>query len=129
MAAETKRCRKCGSVLSLEEFHRYRASPDGRQSACKVCHRAAVAASTARHRDANYRRNRRWIKQNAEKRVAHLAVYRAVASGRLVRPEACDDCGAGGSIHAHHDNYSRQLDVRWLCPLCHAAAHEPRRVT
>lgn len=31
-------------------------------------------------------------------------------------------CGSRNA-QAHHDDYSRPLDVTWLCPSCHAAEH------
>lgn len=50
---------------------------------------------------------------------AHSAVYRALKSGRLTRPDHCENCGAPCKPHAHHDDYSKPLDVRWLCAKCH----------
>ena len=62
-----------------------------------------------------------------EKAQAYQAVRRAIESGRLVRPSSCERCGAlnapcsdGRSrIHAHHHDYSRPLDVEWICANCH----------
>ncbi len=54
-------------------------------------------------------------------------VYReAIKDGSLVRPAACSRCGAkpSQSIHGHHRDYSRPLDVVWLCSKCHG--HERR---
>ena len=72
----------------------------------------------------NEARRKTKVRESAEARRAHLKVYRAVKSGRLVRPSACSQCGRSDSaIHGHHDDYSRPLDVRWLCTWCHGELH------
>lgn len=43
--------------------------------------------------------------------------------GELVRPAVCEQCGAAGDIHGHHDDYAKPLEVRWLCHPCHAGEH------
>jgi len=51
---------------------------------------------------------------------AHNIVAIAVRSGVLVKvPCACGD----PVTQAHHDDYCRPLDVRWLCQKCHTAWH------
>lgn len=50
----------------------------------------------------------------------------AVQNGELQRPSSCSQCGASGStgtIHGHHPDYSKPLEVVWLCPACHANVH------
>ena len=32
-------------------------------------------------------------------------------------------CGTTTNIHAHHDDYSKPLDVRWLCNFHHGKHH------
>lgn len=59
----------------------------------------------------------------ALKRRARSAVMVAKAAGRLVEPERCEECGCLGRLEAHHPDYSRALDVQWLCRDCHAAVH------
>jgi ribosomal protein S27AE len=54
---------------------------------------------------------------------AHKRVYDAVRAGRLERPDKCEGCGLEKRLHAHHDDYSRPLRVRWLCGSCHRLAH------
>lgn len=68
-----------------------------------------VKAKTAAYRRAN-----------PEKRAAHQAVQTALRNGSLVR----EPCGCGEKkTHAHHDDYGKPLDVRWLCHRCHMKAH------
>lgn len=84
-------------------------------------------------RRASYRRNAEKIAQrNLEKRskerekaCARTAVARALASGTLVRGscEVGGDCF--GRIEAHHDDYSKPLEVRWICKGHHMRMHSP----
>lgn len=61
-----------------------------------------------------------------QKRTARNRAKVAIRTGRLVR-QPCEDCGAEPGIvdgrqviDAHHDDYSKPLEVRWLCFRCHA---------
>lgn len=56
------------------------------------------------------------------KEKAWRAVYLAVKSGLLTR-QPCISCGATRNIHGHHEDYSRPLEVVWLCPLHHRRTH------
>ena len=48
----------------------------------------------------------------------------AIKSGRLIRPATCSQCGGTTpQIEAHHTDYSKPLDVTWLCTYCHFQAH------
>jgi len=63
------------------------------------------------------------VKKRAQDKVTH-----AIASGELVRPATCGKCGKAprsitGKIHAHHPDYSKPLEVEWLCATCHRAQH------
>lgn len=69
-------------------------------------YRANKAAYRARHR---------------EKHLAHKAVQTAVARGKLQRGP-CEVCGAPDA-HAHHADYSKPLDVHWLCKTHHEDHH------
>lgn len=56
------------------------------------------------------------------------AMHRAIKSGVLIRPNSCSKCGTDRwPIHAHHDDYSRPLHVRWLCAPCHVSLHTEAR--
>lgn len=67
---------------------------------------------------------RRWLgkEENKIKRVAHLAVFDAVRNGTLVRLP-CEVCGENRAM-GHHDDYTKPLEVRWLCARHHYEHHK-----
>lgn len=64
----------------------------------------------------------RWRTSNPEKAKAQRAVAYAVSKGYMTR-QPCEVCGSTYRIHAHHDDYEKPLDVRWLCAEHHSAEH------
>lgn len=73
----------------------------------------------------NMRYRSRQIKREPVQEAARRAVQTAVRSGRLVR-QPCEQCGSTPT-HGHHDDYTKQLEVRWLCRPCHTAHHNAER--
>lgn len=75
------------------------------------------------------RAHRTYHARNPEKRRAHIAVGNAVRDGKLVKPTCCDrchvECSAKRSLHAHHHDYAKPLEVEWLCGTCHRVEHRP----
>lgn len=65
----------------------------------------------------------RWKEANPEKRQAHALVRKAVKSGELVKPSVCEDCDRSSRLDAHHHDYTKPLQVRWLCKWCHRKVH------
>jgi len=61
-----------------------------------------------------------------ERRIAKSAVYYAVRHGKLIRPDHCVLCGQKCRPQAHHDDYSKPLEVIWLCSPCHKVADKKR---
>lgn len=59
--------------------------------------------------------------ETQEHHRARRAVRTAIEAGRLER-QPCEVCGIGPA-HAHHDDYRKPLDVRWLCPTHHREHH------
>ena len=144
-----KRCFDCGLIKSADNFYIVGGK---RKGPCKECHKSRThqwAASNPEKRRANWRRSaegrrelhneecreyyqrdkaRRmaamqdyWAR-NPEKRAARHAVAYAIQTGRL-RKEPCARCGSTLRLHAHHHDYSKPLEVTWLCSLCHGKEH------
>ncbi len=64
-------------------------------------------------------RNRR---ENPDKTRAGALVNNAIRKGQLMR-SPCEVCGTDERVDAHHDDYTRPLDVRWLCRSHHLRWH------
>lgn len=64
---------------------------------------------------------RKYREANMEKVHARSIVNNHIKLGKLTR-KPCEKCGEPKS-HAHHDDYSRPLDVKWLCRKCHGNHH------
>lgn len=70
----------------------------------------------------NMRYKRRFCERYPEKVKAHQIYKAAIRANRLVR-QPCEVCGSTTKIHGHHDDYSKPLDVRWLCQSHHIEWH------
>ena len=147
-----KTCFKCGVEKPCSEFYKHAAMGDGYLGKCKTCTKADTAARVSakqsdpdwvvkeaercrekgrkvraegreikQHGDARAASLKRWNEKHSEKRLAHNAVSNAIRDGRLLK-KPCERCGNPDS-EGHHDDYSKPLDVKWLCPKHHAERH------
>lgn len=117
------RCREC----CAERARELRADPK---------HRPRIKATARRYYQRNaearrqYAKNRRALgltparaKQDPWHSAVQRRVFRAVQSGVLIVPGRCSACGVQSKLDAHHEDYSRPLDVTWLCRACHKQRH------
>jgi hypothetical protein len=108
---------KANRLLRIEQYTEYER---GRAS---LPHRVAAREAYAQTPEGKRRgaaAKRRYTERNPVKRAAVNAVNNAIRDGRLTR-QPCEVCGA--KAQAHHDDYSKPLDVRWLCATHHAEWH------
>ena len=62
-------------------------------------------------------------KKNKIELNARNLVYKHIRRGKMFRGTKCEICNCEGKIEAHHDDYSKPLNVRWLCRTCHKKEH------
>jgi hypothetical protein len=146
-----KECFRCQTVKPLDEFYRHERMADGHLNKCKECtkddvrkhymanverfreyekvrstlpHRADARkayAQTPEGRAKGNQAKRAYLERNPVKRAAHVACLNAIRAGKLTR-QPCEVCGHA-KAQAHHDDYGKPLDVRWLCTTHHAEWH------
>ncbi len=69
----------------------------------------------------HYLRTKAYIDSNPDKRRAHAKVGYEIEHGRLKR-QPCEEC-AEPKTHAHHSDYTKPLEITWLCATCHRRKH------
>lgn len=126
---DEKRCFKCGKVKPLSEFYKHPQMSDGHLNKCKECAKADVSRYRSAHPDHELSTRLKTCEKNPTHKNAHMAVDAALRSGVISKPERCQGCGRNGSesrLGAHHYDYTRPLDVIWLCQVCHKRVDEVR---
>ena len=117
-----KLCR-CAKVRAnrFARIDQYREYEKGRALAPhRVAARAAYAATENGRANGN-KAKKAYLDRNPIKNAAHTMVHNAIRDGKLKR-QPCEVCG-NQIAQAHHDDYSKPLDVRWLCTTHHAEWH------
>lgn len=86
-----------------------------------------------------FRSKRRYGEKNHFYRGGPKAVHaaqnkleKAIQRGQVTRTDTCEECGEAPppfrdgrtAIQAHHDDYTKPLEVRWLCQPCHHRWHK-----
>ena len=138
-----KRCSKCKEHKSFNEFHSHKKTSDGKYSQCKSCRAIATRKDYENRKEAilkygnAYRkteagkltRKREHLKareNSPEKYKARYMVKNAIRDRKLKKRNSCELCH-NSPTHGHHEDYSKPLDVIWLCPGCHQKLHNSYR--
>lgn len=135
---DSKICRRCNAEKPISDFYKHDRMADGHLNICKPC----VTIRVKKHRKENdsvraydswryqnhpfrkeksIQRTKEYRKKYPDRYKAHTALSNAVRDGKIKR-QPCEVCGDVKS-HAHHEDYSKPLDVKWLCALHHQRLH------
>lgn len=68
-------------------------------------------------------KNYRLKPQNKIKERAWKLTGNALKTGLLIRPNTCSKCNVTCKPEAHHTDYTKPLDITWLCKKCHENTH------
>jgi hypothetical protein len=95
-----------------EHLRRYREST--KRSAERI-------SKTVEFRKKKVRLAKIYIKKFPERVNSVKKLLYAVRTGKIIR-KCCEVCGSK-KTHGHHSDYSKPLDVKWLCPMHHKLEH------
>jgi hypothetical protein len=90
----------------------------------KLPHRVAARLryqKTAKGAESTLKAKKKWQRNNPEKRAAHLLLQYAIRRKEISK-KPCEICG-NVKAHGHHEDYSKPLEVIWLCSKHHAEHH------
>lgn len=122
-------CKECSNKAGLayraRDLERLRAYDRERwnSAARQIQHKKAAENWAIRNADVLTEKCRTLRREEPEKYRARSAVSNAIRDGRLGRGQ-CEICCDWA--HAHHEDYSKPLEVRWLCPKHHSEEHRKR---
>ena len=129
-----KECFGCKEIKDISFFYKHKAMKDGYLGKCKECIKADVSKNRSNNieyyraydRERGNRQAPEYTKQYRKdfpnKYKAHIIVNNAIRDKKLFSAD-CKECGSSERLHAHHDDYSKPLNVRWLCAACHHTWH------
>jgi hypothetical protein len=124
MDLRTKTCGRCRRDLLTSEFNVDRHAKSGLRSQCKEC--MTLERSARRDQAKAWRGKpevRAWYRAYRVAGGERERLQRAARNAARALPrQPCEKCGAQ-KAHAHHDDYSKPLVVRWLCPADHVEWH------
>lgn len=132
-----KVCSKCNQEKSLTEFYKHPHNRDGLSGQCKKCkniytsnyiktHRVQFNISCAKWKrkqsiEYHTKIKRTHRKNNPLKYKARTMITNLLVTGKL-KKQPCEECGSNKS-QAHHDDYSKPLEIKWLCRNHHLQIH------
>ena len=138
-----KVCFKCNGLKPLSEYYKHPQMGDGTLNKCKECAKKDSDENFKRKMlDPNWQikeRERQRIKESKRREMGLVKSYKrknisatirkekygnysnAIRDNRLM-PKPCEACGKN-ETQGHHEDYSKPLDVVWLCVRHHQDRH------
>ena len=149
-----KVCRECNIEKPLTEFYKHQRMTDGHLNKCIPCVKSRVnkhrEVNLEKIREYDKKRANKPHRIQARKEyqqteagklskkksmdaynkrypmvyAAHVITSNAIRDGKLFPAASCSACNSTEKIEGHHDDYTKPIDVRWLCEKCHKEWHK-----
>lgn len=134
---QTKWCNKCGLTLDIiEHFGLYRRKGNkiAPRSYCFKCVTKATTDWYAERAGLRTEIHRKWVEKNRNKSRINAKIYydknpdKWIAQSKAKRAypiaQICEVDGCTVKGTRHHDDYSKPLEIRWLCHSHHMQHHK-----
>ncbi len=121
-------CRPCQRVYWHSREHK----SHGRHGVEDPAKKRAYMLLYVRRPAVKQRKAEQMRRYRADPRLVERVLARAIVKNRLrngtMHRGPCEVCSEPEG-QAHHDDYARPVDVRWLCPLHHREQHKAAKDT
>ncbi len=111
---KTFNCCLCKKRKKPDKFYKNKSRWSGLSSRCKDCQKILFKKYEHRKR------------KDPLKVKARLKLNDYVNRGKVIK-ENCEVCGSCKKVEGHHDDYSKPLEVRWLCQKHHNEHHQKNK--
>jgi hypothetical protein len=144
-----KKCIKCGEEKNNDSFYKWykKTGTTGHRNDCIKC--VLLVNNRYRKEKKDLLKSKRRIRTGAkpkkyctdpiqkkrnedmyrsarkypEKTLARSFLSYYVKKGKIVKPDSCEICFEKTKVEGHHQDYSKPLEVKWLCKRCHTDIH------
>lgn len=91
---------------------------------CTACNTSRIRGyrKNPKYRESANKASRKAYRKHKVKWLARLKARYAVSKGIIIKPKKCEVCNLVKILQGHHEDYSKPLEVIWLCWTCHAQA-------
>ena len=120
-AKNSEACRAYQSKWKQDNLEKSR----GYQKKYYDSHKEQVREYYLTHKEQAFENVKRSMKKYPSERKVRALAMRAIENGTLVRG-VCEVCGST-KVDAHHDDYNKPLEVRWLCREHHLQWHSKNK--
>jgi hypothetical protein len=111
-------CRKCHAFLCKTTVDKINKRRLNREYA-----RRARKADPEKFRARGRANSKKVVAANGPAYRAYKKLHSEINKGNIEKPTRCSSCNRKHKLTAHHEDYSKPLDVEWLCYECHGKRH------
>jgi hypothetical protein len=121
-----KECNKADVRKNREDkIHYYREYDKQRANLPKRVEGRAEYAKSEEGKISQNKAKVKWGERNPIKKAASTLFGNWLRYNQESKKDKCESCDSEHPrMHAHHDDYMKPFDVRWLCPKCHSKWHK-----
>lgn len=128
-----KNCHKCKLDQELSNFYFRHGVMENNCITCRRSYSKEYRRTHSYDSVKNYHQTQRgklsvnrasqkaYIKHREKWRARYKLRYE-VKKGNIIKPFNCSDCKKKLPLQGHHEDYTKPLEVIWLCSKCHAKA-------
>jgi len=132
------KCNKCHVEKEEKNFPKRYSPRSGYETTCNECKNIKRRENYKKNPEKYLAKSKEWfLKNRARKKVkifkseehkfksiARGVVNNAIRLGKIKKGLNCQFCNIMEDLEAHHSDYSKPLEIVWLCVKCHRSLHK-----